>query len=307
MLIWFLLFSFTKEKKITVSTWKAVLWKFPKLPLHLVLLVCKNFGDHLQKVLNDNWKKTHLISGPFSTGFDLLDVALSWGSGALWFAHNRQQFKLLFRYSQEYTDTNHSIHRKSFTFHLLEIKQGNKKKILHITTHLDPSNDNNVINKQLTEMLNYFLKWLEEWKLSSSCADLSVVLNGDFNIDSKSEIYKSFLTVFGEGHEIIDVYDCYRIRQNQEEEMTFIKAENDLVFWDYTGRIDYIFLFTKVDLSRRVTIDQTTNQLISVQTVPESDFVEFAVPAIQHSEILKYKKGQELSDHYAVTSTLRIF
>lgn len=254
--------------------------------------------------------QTHETHGSYSTGIDILDVALSWGSGALWFAHHREMFEVTFRSSNEFRDTNFNLHRKSFTFHLMNLKKEHfddslqTKEILIITTHLDPYNENNIIQKQLVELSNYFLDWVENYK--GNTENLVVMLNGDFNIDSKSELYEEFISIFGNHSNIVDVYHHYVRESDLEEHFTFSKQENDMVFYEFEGRIDYIFNFKSINLSQRAKLDESNMKIVLTSNEEKERVVNFSVPTIKHSEVIKYQKGNELSDHFAVSASLVI-
>jgi len=280
-----------------------------KVSLDYNIVSLQELWGPCSKCLSNFMEKSHEVSGSLCTGFDLLDTWLSWGSGALWFAHQRDMFNVLSKSSVEYQNTNHSVHRKSFTFHLLGFKKefsNSNKKLLVITTHLDPSNDNHVITKQLVQLSNYIIDWIKEYK--GETKSLTIILNGDFNIDSKSDTYSQFINLFGLDMKISDLYDSYIKKNNQEEQFTFSKLENDLVFWDYTGRIDYVFSITKIDISKKAMINEM-NQIVlcsSDQNNSLSQIVHFNTPTIQNCEIMKYKKGEELSDHFGVSVTILI-
>lgn len=271
---------------------------------------------------------THDVSGFWSTGWDLIDIALSWGSGALWYAYQKNVFTLVSTFSQKFYATNNAIHQKSFTFHLFDLNPSlfssptSAKRILSISLHLDPTNDNGVIKKQLAEVMTRLLEWMRAY--DGPTEELIVLLNGDFNMDSRSDIYEEFVGLFAPDCEILDIYDKHIKANGLKEEMTFDNHNNDLVYWDYAGRIDYIYLFTRLDLTRTVSYDEESQRLISTRpqvstsfdnpewrrrglenmtvTDVQPRFVEFYVPRVSDCSVMKYAKGEELSDHFAVTA-----
>jgi hypothetical protein len=96
----------------------------------------------------------------------------------------------------------------------------------------------------------------------------------------------------------------------------------------FEGRIDYIFLFTRLDLDCIISYDEATQRIVATSSfdpdanagvgiddstnarragheghaMPSSAVVEFYVPHVSECHVMKYQKGEELSDHFAVTA-----
>eukprot|EP01130_Rhizamoeba_saxonica_P017955 TRINITY_DN8854_c0_g1_i1.p1 TRINITY_DN8854_c0_g1~~TRINITY_DN8854_c0_g1_i1.p1 ORF type:complete len:444 (+),score=71.87 TRINITY_DN8854_c0_g1_i1:39-1370(+) len=234
--------------------------------------------------IKDSLSDSHHCFGPKSSGFGTLDTAIFFmkKTGGLFSITNKcistvYENRHVFNFSK--TKSQKGVTAKFFDVGAY----WPGKMVLMINTHVDPLNTQNVINRQLRELIEFMEQVLEAIFAEQiyDPKNVAVFVCGDFNLDALSpasfRIVKDCL-----GEYAIDLYGQYCRDNNLPDEPTYDSSHNGMVFWDDMGRLDYIWNYTQFN-----------------------DFI-FANVEVIDAEIVRYTPQEELSDHYGVSLTLGV-
>lgn len=168
--------------------------------------------------------------------------------------------------------------------------------VILINTHLDPTNDNRMIEKQCFELQEWICKEIAQDR--DFCPDpkaTALILVGDFNAPA------SFITRQFTNMQTLDLYDDYWSSTRCPSGLAFQAGEHPRDRASYDGTLNSLVMWK----SERARID--LQLAIKSVTLPHSSaVVEFANVLATTAEILYQPHGHEVSDHYPVELTLSI-
>jgi len=191
-------------------------------------------------------------------------------TGGLWFAA-KKSFKILHSSRQTYvvSGTNSKKGIQSILLDMNSVWPG--KYLLIFNTHLDPAflpHATNNQRSQIQQLRKFMLETVNLVEKSVEMKNCGVLLAGDFNFEQNSEIYSEFLEIFGG-----KLNDLYQEIHKGKDDPTY-DSENSLTMWN-SERIDFLF------------------------SVSSLGIVEFGKLKCRNMEIVKQRKGEEFSDHWA--------
>lgn len=177
------------------------------------------------------------------------------------------------------------------------------RNLIVVNVHLDPTNENGAIDKQMAEIAEFIIKDIAgDAEFCPSSKDVGVILVGDFNVAPGSPSLRILLTA-------LQLRDLYAERQNGVEPISQNAAER--AFQQGPGAASL------PDGSADTTYDSKTNGLAMWTTSTRID-LQFAIDGLYddrqvkfqriecvRADILRQPRGQELSDHWPVLLGLR--
>eukprot|EP01080_Neovahlkampfia_damariscottae_P002171 gene2171-2035_t len=213
------------------------------------------FQKNLQethRVPDSNWS-SFPIGG---TLFELWNVATNYLSetGGLYIPY-KKEFQLILE-SRKTFEHSETKSKKGVQLILLDISSSTLKcdYLVLVSTHLDPYNINHSQENQLKEIELFLKEELTKIVNKYGKQKISIILSGDFNIDSIKEF-----NYFTKDCPILtsrrDLYFEFCESNSLDMEVTCIERDSNMNFsynqsneYVYSGRIDYSFSFDSISL-----------------------------------------------------------
>lgn len=176
-------------------------------------------------------------------------------------------------------DQNHGFNADEQNSSIAPVKSPGRRRVLLVTCHLDPSNANRMIERQVVEVMDFIRRTVLD--IGEDSSSYGIVLTGDFNAHSGGSKTNPWLDGLFDGTKCRDLYGEYVGRSWVSSSRIETYGGNDLGLYEPQS-IDYIFAFDQID-------DQ-----------------KFAKIAIKEVEVLMQPKGEELSDHWGIKMKLTL-
>eukprot|EP01064_Diplonema_japonicum_P011038 TRINITY_DN1830_c0_g1_i1.p1 TRINITY_DN1830_c0_g1~~TRINITY_DN1830_c0_g1_i1.p1 ORF type:complete len:287 (+),score=50.29 TRINITY_DN1830_c0_g1_i1:54-914(+) len=195
------------------------------------IAVCQEMWGQGQKdVERELGGEYHVVSGG-SWGWDGMDTIAQYlgGKGGLWVGVKKDTVDVLSFKKIQFKFSNTKSGKGACC--MTGVVKSTNAPFIFITTHLDPTNENNAQIKQvrqLSEFLNGFSSALQEEKGTAA----AVFIAGDFNIPTGSKLYSEMLALLGTG--VTDI-----------SKTTAATYTGPLAIWP-AEKIDYLLSVTKL-------------------------------------------------------------